>query len=371
MRLKNVIELGIKELRVLVQDPILMAFILFGFTVAVYTAGTAVPETLNEAPIAIVDEDQSTLSQRIADAFYPPYFEEPQLVSYNEMDEGLDEGRFTFALDIPPDFQKDVLAGRQPAIQLNVDATLIGQAFSGSGYVQAILTDEVQTFVREHKGESGPPVELALRMRFNPNLNKSWFTAVMELVGQIVMLSIILPGAALVREHERGTMEHLLVMPVTPLEIITSKVWSMGLVVLGASAFSLFMIVQWALLVPVEGSVGVFFLGVMFMLFATTSLGILLGNESKSMPQFALLVILLLLPLQMLSGSSTPRESMPEILRYLTLLSPNTHFVAFCKAVVFRGAGLSIVWPQLLSLLAIGTTLFSLALSRFRKDMSG
>lgn len=367
MRPKNIFRLGIKELRVMVQDPIMLLFIVFGFTVAVYTAGTAVPETLNEAAIGIVDQDNSPLSRRIADAFYPPYFEEPRMIEYDTMDRGLDEGRYTFALHIPPEFQKDVLAGRQPGLQLNVDATRIGQAFMGSSYVQSIITEEVRGFLEEKKDNQPPPVNLALRMRFNPNLDEAWFRSVMELVNNIVMLSIILTGAALVREHERGTMEHLLVMPVTPAEIITSKIWSMSLIVLVATGYSLFVVVQSMLAVPVKGSMVVFFLGVVVMLFATTSMGIFLGNISKSMPQFALLVILLLMPLQMLSGADTPRESMPDLLRWITLLSPSTHFVAYCKAVLFRGAGLSIVWPQLTSLAAIGFGLYGIAIRRFRK----
>lgn len=370
MRLKNILQLGIKELRVLRQDPIMIIFIVFAFTFAVYTAGTAVPETLNEAAIAVVDQDRSALSNRIVDAFYPPYFEEPQMISYDTMDRGLDEGRYTFAVHIPPGFQKDVLAGQQPGVQLNVDATRLGQAFTGSGYVQSIITEEVRAFLRDRKEASEPPVDLALRMRFNPNMNEAWFRSIMELVNNIVMLSIILAGAALVREHERGTMEHLLVMPVRPVEIVTSKVLSMSLVVLLASAYSMYVIVHAVLSVPVQGSMLLFFGGVVVMLFSTTSMGIFLGNVTKSMPQFALLVILLLLPLQMLSGADTPRESMPDLLRYITLLSPSTHFVAFCKAVLFRGAGLAIVWPQLLSLIGIGGGLFALALRRFRSSVS-
>ncbi len=152
MRASNILNLGIKELRSLARDPTMVALIAWSFSLAIYLGGAGVPETLNNAAIAIVDEDRSPLSQRIVDAFYPPYFIRPALISQPQMDEGMDAGRFTFALDIPPDFQRDVLASRSPAIQLNVDATNISQAWTGGDYIKTIVTDEVREFVRSYRG---------------------------------------------------------------------------------------------------------------------------------------------------------------------------------------------------------------------------
>ncbi len=236
MRAANVWHLGIKELRSLMRDPILLGLIVYALTFAAYTAATAMPETLNKAPIAIVDEDRSPLSLRIASAFYPPSFLPPVTITHAEMDARMDEGLDTFALNIPPEFQRDVLAGKSPTIQLNVDATRMGQAFTGSGYVQAIVTGEVNAFVQRYRANATQPIELVERARFNPELNKSWFGAIIEVINRVTMLSIIFTGAALLREREHGTIEHLLAMPVTPFEIMTAKVWSMGLLVLVACA---------------------------------------------------------------------------------------------------------------------------------------
>jgi ABC-2 type transport system permease protein len=370
MRAANILHLGVKELRSLTRDPIMLVLIVYAFTVSIYTAATAMPETLNKAPIAIVDEDRSPLSERIASAFYPPYFVLPKFITQAEMDARMDAGLDTFALDIPPDFQRDLLAGRRPTIQLNVDATRMSQAFTGSGYIQTIVADEVRVFAQRYRDVPELPVELALRARFNPQLNKSWFGAIMQVINNVTMLSIVLTGAALIREREHGTVEHLLVMPVTPFEIMTSKVWAMGLVVLVATAFALTAVVQGALSVPIEGSLALFLAGAALHLFATTSMGILLGTIARSMPQFGLLLMLILLPLQMLSGGTTPRESMPEIVQYLMLAAPNTHFVMLAQAILYRGAGLVVVWPQLVAIAIIGTTLFSLALLRFRRTIA-
>lgn len=369
-RIPNIYRLGIKELWSLVRDPVMLVLIAFAFTVMVYSAATAMPETLHKAPIAIVDEDGSPLSSRIASAFYPPQFTPPSMITLGEVDAGMDAGAYTFALNIPPNFQRDVLAGKSPTLQLNVDATRMSQAFTGSGYIQQIVLSEVDEFVQRHRGAAAAPVDLALRMRFNPNLNQPWFGALMEIINNVTMLSIILTGAALIREREHGTIEHLLVMPVTPAEIMLSKVWSMGLVVLLAATLSLVFVVQGLLRVPIEGSILLFLAGAALHLFATTSMGIYMATLARNMPQFGMLLILTLLPLQMLSGGVTPRESMPEAVQTVMLLAPTTHFVELGQATLYRGAGMAVVWRPFLCLLAIGCVLFALSLARFRKTIS-
>lgn len=369
MRGPNILNLGIKELRSLARDPMMLVLIVYSFTLAVYTAATAIPETLNNASIAIVDEDRSPLSGRIASAFYPPFFLPPVLITSAEVDARMDAGLDTFALEIPPNFQRDILAGRQPAILLNVDATRMTQAFTGSGYIQQIVTGEVSAFAQRYRSAQAPPVDLALRVRFNPEMNKGWFGAVIQVINQVTMLSIILTGAALIREREHGTIEHLLVMPVTPFEIMAGKIWSMALVVLTACALSLTFVVEGLLAVPIGGSVALFLAGAALHLFATTSMGIFLGTAARTMPQFGMLLILVMLPLQMLSGGTTPRESMPEFVQTVMLAAPTTHFVALAQAILYRGAGIDVVWPQFLALIVIGAILFSLSLARFRRTI--
>ncbi len=194
MRGANILNLGIKELRSLLRDPILLVLIAWSFTVAVYSAATALPETLNRAAISIVDEDRSPVAQRIIGAFYPPFFLPPSLITQGEMDERMDAGLDTFALDIPPDFQRDLLAGRNPAIQLNVDATRMSQAFTGSGYIQSIVTGEVTAFAARTRAAEATPVGLAIRARFNPELRMQWFGAITQLINQVTKLSSIWPA---------------------------------------------------------------------------------------------------------------------------------------------------------------------------------
>ena len=366
----NIFRLGIKELWSLVRDPMMLVLIVYTFSLSIYVAATAMPEGMHNASIAIVDEDGSPLSARIVSSFYPPHFITPRMITLSEMDAGMDNGAFTFVLDIPPNFQRDVLAGANPTAQLNVDATRMSQAFTGSGYIQQIVVGEVNEFVQRHRASTPMPADLTLRMRFNPNLEHAWFGALMEIINNVTMLSIILTGAALIREREHGTVEHLLVMPVTPAEIMLAKVWAMALVVLVATWVSLTVVIRWAIGVPIEGSIPLFLLGTVLHLFATTSMGIYMATLARSMPQFGLLMVLTMMPLEMLSGGVTPRESMPLWVQYVMSLAPTTHFTELSQAILYRGAGLSVVWSSLVWLLAIGAVLFALALARFRKTIS-
>ena len=369
-KLSNIYRLGVKELWSLWRDPTMVVLILFLFTASVYTSASSMPETLNKAAIAVVDEDNSPLSQRIVSAFYPPQFKTPDRIAPSQIDPGLDAGIYTFVLHIPSGFQQDILAGRKAEIQLNTDATRMTQAFSGSGYIQQIALGEVTAFMQRYRSKTSLPVDLEVRARFNPTLNKKWFGGLSQIINYIAMLSIILTGAALIREREHGTIEHLLVMPVTPFEIMASKIWSMGLVVLVASFASLNLVVRGALDIPVAGSLTLFFSGAALVLFATTSMGIFMATIARNMPQFGMLAVLVLLPLQMLSGGTTPRESMPEVVRTVMLAAPTTHFVELGQAILFRGAGIDVVWPQFAAAAAIGVVFFAIALSRFRKTIA-
>mgnify|MGYP000352793750 FL=1 len=206
-------------------------------------------------------------------------------------------------------------------------------------------------------------------MRLNPNLDPAWFGGWSAIINNMTMLAMVLTGSALIREREHGTVEHLLVMPITPFEIMMAKVWSMGLVVLVVSGLSLVLMVKGVLGVPIAGFIPLFRLGVAHSLCATTSSGIFMGPIARSMSQLGVLGILVLLPLQMGSGGSTPRDSMPPMVQDIMLTMPTTHFVSLAQAILYRGAGFEIVWPQFLTLMAIGGAFFTIALLRFRKTI--
>ncbi|MBZ0217293.1 MAG: ABC transporter permease, partial [Fimbriimonadaceae bacterium] len=257
-RLKNIFRLGLKELNSLRRDPVLVFLIVFTFTFAIYTVATGVQTELNNASIAIVDEDRSDLSRQIRAAFLEPYFKAPVLLDPDEIDPAMDTSRFAFVIDIPPNLQADVLAARQPQIQVNVDATAMTLAGNGAAYIQTIINRQLAEFLNRSDSKTAQSVTLTMRTKFNPNLDSSWFMSVMQIVSNITMLSLILSGAAVIRERERGTIEHLLVMPVTPGEIMLAKIWANGLAIVLAVIVSLYAVVQGVLAVRISGSIALF-----------------------------------------------------------------------------------------------------------------
>src|SRR5271169_6373154 len=363
----NIYWLGVKELRSFLRDFVLLGLVVYAFSLAVTLQARSNSQELHNASIAIVDEDQSELSRRIAHAFFPPLFQSPKQIAERDIIPAMNGGRFTFVIDIPPDFEQYVLAGRRPEIQIDVDATAMVQAGLGSGYAQQIITTEIADFLSHAEGVALSPVNLNVRIAFNPNVTTAWFTSVMGIINNVTMLAIILAGAAIVREREHGTMDHLLVMPLTPFEIAMSKVWANGLVITVAVGLSLYLVIRGMLAIPIAGSIPLFMLGVVIYLFFATAIGIFLGTVARSMPQLGLLYLLVYLPMALLSGSNTPLESMPPWLATLAQGSPTVHFVSFAQAILYRGAGFAVVWPQFLIVALIGGLFFGLALMRFRK----
>lgn len=366
----NILNLGFKELRSLWADKALLVLIVWAFTGAIYSAAKGVSQELRNAPVAVVDEDRSPLSQRLIGALVPPYFMPPHSIELKDLDRAMDQGHVTFAIVIPAHFQRDLAAGHRPVLQVNIDATSMSQSFIGAGYIQSIFASELNAYLTGRPGSADPSIHLATRVRYNPNLIGYWFGGVMEVINLVNMITIILVGAAFIREREHGTLEHLLVMPLSPAQIMVAKIWSNGLTVLFCTAISLVVVVQGVLGVTITGSVPLFLFGAAVYLFSAGAIGIFLATIARSMPQFGLLFILTIIPLQMLSGGVTPRESMPEIVQTIMLAAPTTYFVKLAQGILYRGAGLDVIWPELLSIVGIGAVFFAAALARFRRSVT-
>jgi ABC-2 type transport system permease protein len=368
--LVNIFWLGLKELRSVGSDMVMVAFVVYSFTGAIYAQATGTSSEVNNASIAFVDEDGSALAKELVNAFYPPRFQTPQMISASEVETAMDEGRFMFVVGIPPQFESDLRAGRHPDIQLNIDATAMLQAQIGAGYIKNIVNTRISTYFTRTDVAAQPPINLVIRRLFNPNGVTAWFSSVVAIINQVTLLTVVLTGAAVIREREHGTLEHLLVMPLTSFEIAMAKVWANSLVILFATGASLYLIVMKVLEVPFAGSMTLWFFGVLLYLFFATALGLFLGTISRSMAQFALLIIFVNLMLQLLSGGSTPVESQPTWLQYMTFLLPARHFVSFSQKIIYRGGGLEAVWPQFAMVAAVGLAFFVYSLSLFRKSIA-
>jgi ABC-2 type transport system permease protein len=370
-RITNIFRLVVKELRSIRADPVMLILVLYAFTISVNTVASGAVTEATNLSVGIVDEDGSDLSRQIAEALRRPTFQPPVHISASEIDPMMDQGKLLFVVEIPPNFEADLRANRKTGVQINVDATAVAQAGNGAAYLRTAIANEIQRFL-SGRGDSGPPINLVVRAAFNPNLKTSWFSAMTQVINQITLLTVILTGAALIREREQGTVEHLLVMPLVPTEIMLAKMFANGLVILVAAMASLEFVVHWWIGSPINGSLLLFLLGAAIYALVVAALGIMLGTLATTMGQFGLLAMPVLMVTQLLSGSSTPMESMPVWLQYvMQTISPTPHFVSFAQAVLFRGADLTLVWRPMVAMIIIGIVYFIVAQRRFRRVIFG
>ena len=220
----------------------LLGLVVYAFSLAVTLQARSNSQELHNASIAIVDEDHSELSRRIAHAFLPPLFQPPQPIAERDIIPLMNTGRYTFVVDIPPDFERDVL-GRAANPGCRSMSMPPRWCRLGSAPAMPSRSSPPRSPISSpsRRAFQLSTVNLDVRIAFNPNVTTAWFTSVMGIINNITMLAIILAGAAVVREREHGTMDHLLVMPLTPFEIAMSKVWANGLVIAVAVALSAFI----------------------------------------------------------------------------------------------------------------------------------
>jgi len=366
----RILWLGLKEVASLRRDRVLLVLLLYSFSAGIALEATGTSTSVNRASIAFVDEDRSALSRSLAAGFLAPEFQPVQALSAERIDSAMDAGRYLFVVVVPPGFEADLAAGREPEVQVLIDATAMEQAGIGAGYITSILSDEIRRFAARRDLAPPTAIDLVLHSAFNPNRDTVQFQSVVSLIHNVTMLTIILTGAALIREREHGTIEHLLAMPLTPLDIALAKIWANGVVVLLAAIVSMLVVVEGLLGVRIAGSRLLFLLGTTLYLFSATALGVFLATLARSMAQFALLVILTIIPMQLLSGGETPVESQPDWLQLLTLALPSRHFIAYSQAILFKGADLGSVWPGFLAVTLLGLALLAGSLALFRRSLA-
>jgi len=361
--LKNIYYLTRKEFRSVFSDPVLIILIAYIFTMPVYDM-SRMSTDVKHAAVAVIDRDQSVLSFRIRDALQAPFFQSPKAIDPHDTDALMNRGEFTFIIEIPPNFQRDVQAGRHPQIQLLIDATSMTQAGLGSSYINQIASREINDFVGIELPEVVKPV---VHAEFNPNTESSWFMPTSQIGTMAFLLLMLLAGAAVIRERERGTIEHLLVMPVTAPELMMSKILANGVVIMISAMLSLWFVVHLSIGVPLNGSLLLYAVGLAVFLFAVSSLGIMIATLAPTMAQFGMLVLPVYIVINLFAGGSSPRVNMPQVAQDISEYWPLTQFMKFAQNILFRGAGLEIVWPQMLAMLLLGLLLLGLALLRFRK----
>jgi len=364
-----------KELRQLFRDKAVIGFFFWAFVMDVYLAGSGTSMQLVNAGIVVHDSDHSVASRELIHRFHPPYFRfDGEVADPNEGIRRLDFGETVVLLNIPPRFQESLASGESTAVQMQVAATHSPQGLSAASYGARIVGEfGLESSLRRmglptNGGASLPIVRSDHRVWYNPNQDESWFMSISEILTITTIFSVLLPASALVRERERGTIEQLLVSPLTPFQIMFPKVIAMTLVILAGTAMSLFGILHGIFDVPMKGSLSLYFAMTTLYVFTTAGLGLVAATIATNQAQVSLMTILVVAPMINLSGTWTPPEAMPVLLRDLMLLSPLYHFVTISYGIQLKGVGFDILWPSILAMLALGSSLFGFGMWRFRKQ---
>lgn len=369
--------LSLKEIRQLLRDRALFIYTVYIFTANIIIAAGGASNELRDSPVRVHDADRSAASRELIYRFQQPRFRlAGEAGSPAEALRLLDRGETQMVLDIPPDFSA-LLQRQQPAhVQSLIDTSQANTGYLASSYGARIVARYAEDRARRNVIRAGgdprnlPAIRNELRVWYNPDLNDKWFNTISELLTMVTVACILLPAAAMIREKERGTLEQLLVSPLTPLQIMLSKLLSMMLVMLCGTAVAIFGIMQPLYHVPFVGSVPLFFLLAALYAFTNAGLGLVAATYARNSAQVGLVVLLMVMPIVMLSGTWTPMESMPAWLRALMYLSPLRHFIEVAYGILLRGAGFGLLWDSVAAMAAIGIALFALGLARFRTQFT-
>ena len=352
-----------------------MIVVVYAFSADIYVAGSGIEMELKQAALTVADYDQSPASRDLIYSFRHPQFKfQGMEMNGDRAMDLLDAGKTMLYLEIPPDFNEALLSGKPTQVQLLVDTSnsVLGslatsyaaQIVAGFGIQKAME----RLSVGGAMGGSLPVVNSAHRVWFNPNGSDRWFVPINEMITMITMLSIMLPAAAMVREKERGTVEQLLVSPLTPLEIMLPKVLAMTFVILIGVTLAVYGVLGPVFEIPFRGNMLLFYVLTAIYVFSTAGFGLAISTVVNNLAQVGLMVIMLLSPMLLLSGAFVPPEAMPTLLGYIILLSPMHHYIEIVMGIFLKGVGLDVLWPSVMGLLLVGTGVFAFGTWRFRRQ---
>ncbi len=364
-----------KELTQTLRDPRALRVVFMAPIIQLIIFGYAVTTDVKNAAVALYDRDNTTVSRELAqDLTSSGYFAiEETAASARQLADALDHGRAIVALEIPRGLQADLAAGRPAAVQLLVDGTTSNTATVAQAYASQIIL----RFGRDHSplvqgagmAARQPGVDLRVRAWYNPNLESRVYN-VPGVVGNLMMLmSLLLTTLAVVRERELGTLEQLMVSPLTPAEMIVGKT----LPVVGIAMIDLGIITLVATLwfhIPLRGTLGLLFLASLAYVICGLGIGLLISTVSSTTQEAFMTMFMFFLPAMILSGFFFPVENMPVAFQYLTLVNPVRYYVEAVRAIFLKGAGLNVLWPQIAALFTMGAAILWVASTRFRKTVA-
>jgi ABC-2 type transport system permease protein len=350
-----------KELLHILRDKGLVIFILYAFTLDIYIAAQGfnlIPELVS---ISVYDEDNSYRSRELIDRIQPPAFRKPQRI-YNrhEIDEMLNESKTVLALVIPSGFEKDIYRD-DASVQILVDGTQSSAAYLSSAYLNIITEQYSNDFLRERlklsKITGIPYVDIRSRIYFNPDANDRLFEGINEFFMVVTLIGMILPAAILIREKEYGTIEQIMISPLSINKLLFIKIIAASMFLLTMIGLSYEFILTLWLGFRLKGTLLSFIIISLVYSFATSGLAFIIASVSKRFSQIGLLTIAIFAPMLLLSGGWVPPESLPDWLRRLTVISPLKYYMDMGIGLLIRGASLELLLPNMIKLLILGAIL--------------
>ena len=363
-----------KEILQLSRDVPLLLFLLYSFSLSVVVSGAGITMQLTNAELLVHDADHSHSSRELIHRFQLPYFTFAGEIS--DPREGLrqlDQGRVMLLLEIPPRFHEALMSGERTAVQVLVDTTNAPQGLSAAGYsvrIAGLFGTETGLASAGLSGAEAaiPRVSSAHRVWFNPTQDERWFQSIAHVLRMTTIFAVLLPAAALVREKERGTVEQLLVSPLSPFQIMFSKVLAMSGVILIALSLALYGVLHPVFHVPMKGSTGLFFLLTTLHVFTTAGFGLVAATMAKNQAQVGMMTLFVVGPMLLLSGITSPYESMPKWVQTVMTFSPLRYYIDITYGVMLKGAGLDLLWKPVGAMLLLGGALFGFGMWRFRRQ---
>jgi ABC-2 type transport system permease protein len=374
-----------KEFIQALRDSRMRGMLIFPPLIQLLVFGYAVNLDVDTARIAWMDQDRTPQSRDLyADFASSGHFVIAAAPSNEkEMQDTLDRGQVDGVVRVLPGFGRDVARGRSASVQVLLDGTNSNTASIVSGfasqtvarYSQSVLNDQQRVRLVGGTTSNGGPLSQPVprlteqtRVWFNPELKSRNYFIPGVVVNIITLVTLSLTAMAIVREKEIGTMEQLMVTPIRPLELILGKTLPFVLV----GYWDLILVVGASLLifhVPFNGSFVLLLFAALVFLLTTLGAGLFLSTISRTQQQAMMATTLIFQPFFMLSGFSFPIRNMPQVVQWLTLANPVRYFMEIVRGVFLQGAGVSTLWPQLLTLAVFGVVILGLSVRRFNKQL--
>ena len=366
-RIKHIV---IKEFIQTFRDKRMRFFLIVPPIVQLMMFGYVVTMDVDRIPTAVYDLDRSAdsreLVRRLSSSGYFVLNEQPG--SSKEMMDLLDRGKILCAVQINQDFQEQVRKGIPTSVQVLIDGTDSNTALIAMGYIERVIAK----FGAERSGSGSiirtSRIDLRTRAWYNPELKSRNYNVPGVIASILMLICLILTAMAIVREREAGTMEQLMVTPITSLELMLGKTIPFALIgfldmilitVAGISWFN----------VPIRGSVFILFLSTGVYILSALGIGLFISTVSRTQQQALMSTMLFYMPAILLSGFAFPVENMPLFSQYVTYLNPLRYFLIIIRGIFLKGNGFDILWPQMTALFMIGIIVFTLSAFRFRKRL--